>query len=107
MPDGKAKGLFSSDAICCLQVVYAPGYTCIGHRKPGYSRLGARDSMGDLGDRLKLGDVTVCPEIDKKFGRLTAGAQYEYIKREIFTGIGGQPPTDNSIVFTSLRYYPF
>ncbi|HZD29746.1 MAG TPA: hypothetical protein VE251_13765 [Xanthobacteraceae bacterium] len=40
-------------------------------------------------------------------GRVTVGAQYEYIKRKSFVGIGGDPSTDNNIVMTSLRYYPF
>jgi hypothetical protein len=38
---------------------------------------------------------------------LAVGAQYEYIKREVFTGLGGALSTDNNIVLTSLRYYPF
>lgn len=38
-------------------------------------------------------------------GRVAVGAQYEYIKREVFDGIGGAPATDNNIVLTSIRYY--
>jgi hypothetical protein len=38
---------------------------------------------------------------------VAVGAQYEYIKRESFVGIGGAPSTDDNIVLTSLRYYPF
>src|SRR6266446_279739 len=41
------------------------------------------------------------------YGRVTFGAQYEYIKRKSFDGIGGTPSTDNNIVMTSVRYYPF
>ena len=41
------------------------------------------------------------------YGRVAVGAQYEYIKREVFEGVGGAPSTDNNIVLTSLRYYPF
>jgi hypothetical protein len=40
-------------------------------------------------------------------GRVTVGAQYEYIKRKSFAGIGGDVSTDNNVVMTSLRYYPF
>jgi hypothetical protein len=39
--------------------------------------------------------------------RLTFGAKYAYIKREAFPGIGGSPTTDDSVVMTSIRYYPF
>jgi len=35
------------------------------------------------------------------------GAQYDYIRREAFEGIGGAPGTDNNIVLTSLRYFPW
>jgi hypothetical protein len=41
------------------------------------------------------------------YGRVTFGAQYEYIKKKSFAGIGGSPSTDNNIVMTSVRYYPF
>jgi hypothetical protein len=40
-------------------------------------------------------------------GRVTVGTQYEYIKRKSFAGIGGDVSTDNNVVMTSLRYYPF
>ncbi len=40
-------------------------------------------------------------------GRVALGAQYEYLKREAFNGVGGAPSTDDSVIYTSLRYYPF
>jgi hypothetical protein len=40
-------------------------------------------------------------------GRVTLGAQYEYLKREAFEGIGGAPSTDDNVFYTSIRYYPF
>jgi hypothetical protein len=40
-------------------------------------------------------------------GRLRVGAQYEFLRREAFEGIGGAPATDNNIFLTSLRYYPW
>jgi len=42
-----------------------------------------------------------------KWSAVAFGAQYEYIKRNAFAGIGGAPSTDNNIVMTSVRYYPF
>jgi hypothetical protein len=41
------------------------------------------------------------------FGRLQVGVQYSYTRRETFAGVGGAPSTAESMVFTSLRYYPF
>jgi hypothetical protein len=40
-------------------------------------------------------------------GRVALGAQYEYLKREAFEGVGGAPSTNDSVVYTSIRYYPF
>ena len=41
------------------------------------------------------------------YGRVAVGAQYAYVRKEAFEGIGGAPKTDNNIVMTSLRYYPW
>ena len=41
------------------------------------------------------------------YGMLQLGAQLSYTRRNIFSGIGGSPSTDDLIVFTSLRYAPF
>jgi hypothetical protein len=43
----------------------------------------------------------------RSYGRVAVGAEYEYIKREVFAGLGGAPSADNNIVLTSIRYYPF
>jgi hypothetical protein len=42
-----------------------------------------------------------------QYGRLAVGAQWEIIRRDSFTGIGGAPSTNENIVLTSLRWYPF
>lgn len=43
-----------------------------------------------------------------KFGSLRFGAQYSYIHLTAFAGTGGiKPTTDDSMIFTSIRYYPF
>jgi hypothetical protein len=39
------------------------------------------------------------------YGRFVLGMELEYLKRESFDGIGGAVSTDNTIGFTSLRYY--
>jgi hypothetical protein len=41
------------------------------------------------------------------FGIVRLGAQYSYTHRDIFSGIGGAPSTDDQMVFASFRYYPF
>ena len=43
-----------------------------------------------------------------RFGSFRFGAQYSYTKLESFAGANGaHAPTDDSMVFTSIRYYPF
>jgi hypothetical protein len=41
------------------------------------------------------------------YGTLQAGAEYTYIKRIAFAGMGGRPSTDDNLLFFSLRYLPF
>lgn len=41
------------------------------------------------------------------FGKLRGGAQYTYTQKEAFPGIGATPKGSDSMIFTSLRYYPF
>jgi hypothetical protein len=36
-----------------------------------------------------------------------AGVQYSYNQRLAFEGVGGAPKTDDSIVMSQIRYYPF
>ncbi len=41
------------------------------------------------------------------FGSARWGAQYEYIARNVYGGVGGGGTADNSILMTSFRFYPF
>jgi hypothetical protein len=44
------------------------------------------------------------------YGRVAAGAQWEYIQRKSFDtnpGLGGAVSTNDNVFLTSLRYYPF
>lgn len=41
------------------------------------------------------------------YGTMQVGAEYEYLKRFVFAGVGGAPSVDENIVMTSFRYYPF
>lgn len=60
---------------------------------------------GGVWDRVYQGD----------FGSLRVGLQYSYTQRELFAGSGGLPAgsaplgakTNDNILLTSLRYYPF
>jgi outer membrane murein-binding lipoprotein Lpp len=41
------------------------------------------------------------------YGTVKAGVQYSYNQRFAFQGVGGAPKTDDNIVMTQIRYYPF
>jgi hypothetical protein len=96
------------------------GATLFGYGNPGFSNAGCLvttpSSFGGatpancIANNKRLSEVTLgfWQNIYKgDYGRLAAGAQYAYIKREAFEGLGGKPSTDDNMFFTSLRYYPF
>ncbi len=66
--------------------------TCTGNTRPvRQATIGAWD--------------TIC---NGNYGQLRAGAQYSYTQRTGFSAtVGGAPKTDENVVLTSLRYYPF
>jgi hypothetical protein len=41
------------------------------------------------------------------YGAVKFGVQYSYNQRFAFAGVGGAPKTDDHIVMTQVRYYPF
>ena len=41
------------------------------------------------------------------YGTAEVGAEYEYIRRSIFSGVGGSRGTDENIALVSFRYLPF
>ena len=41
------------------------------------------------------------------YGTVKAGVQYSFNQRFAFQGVGGAPKTDDNIVMTRIRYYPF
>jgi hypothetical protein len=41
------------------------------------------------------------------YGRVATGLQYEYVRRKSFDGVPGPVSTNDNVVMSSLRYYPF
>jgi hypothetical protein len=81
--------------------------TCLVTTPSSFARTTPADCIAN---NRTLSDVTVGFWQDAykgAYGRVAFGAQYEYIKRKAFVGIGGDPSTDNNVVMTSVRYYPF
>jgi hypothetical protein len=98
-----------------------PGGALFGFGNPGFSNAGCTTTTSSsfgtgaapvncIANNRRLSDVTAgfWQNLYKgQYGRLAVGAQWEYIKRDSFTGIGGAPSTAENIVLTSLRWYPF
>ena len=96
------------------------GTTLFGLGNPGFSNATclvttpfsfAGNTPADcIANNKKLSEVTVgfWQNVYKgDYGRVAFGAQYEYIERFSFDGIGGAPTANNNVVMTSVRYYPF
>jgi hypothetical protein len=41
------------------------------------------------------------------YGKIRVGLEYSYTDRKAFDGVGGRPSTNDNMIFTSFRYYPF
>ncbi len=67
------------------------GFACTGNTKL------VRQITGGFWDDIYKG----------AFGRLAGGLQYSFTQKFAFAGVGGTPERNESIFFTSLRYYPF
>jgi hypothetical protein len=96
------------------------GTTLLGFGNPDFSNLGCETPTPSsfagatpsncIANNRRLTEVSVgfWQNIYKgDYGRVAVGGQYEYLKRDAFEGLGGAPSTDDNIVMTSLRYYPF
>lgn len=96
------------------------GTTLLGYGNPGFSNVGCTLATPSsfagttptncIANNRRLEEITVGfwqNLYNGVYGRVAAGAQYEYIRRQAFNGLGGAPSTDDNIVMTSLRWYPF
>jgi hypothetical protein len=96
------------------------GTTLLGWGNPGFSNIGCSivtpssfagaTPANCIANNRQLAELTLgfWQNLYKgDYGRVAVGGQYEYIRRKAFAGIGGAPSTDDNIVMTSLRYYPF
>jgi hypothetical protein len=87
------------------------GTTHLGLGNPQYNLAGCFIEGGTCSPNIhSSGEITAgfwWKLYTGKFGRAQFGAQYSYNRLAAFAGIGGKPVTDENMVFTSFRYYPF
>ena len=90
---------------------YNFGATHIGLGNPGYNLTGCAIENGTCSSNLQTLEQFATgfwwKAYQGKFGSFRLGMQYSYTHLSAFAGAGGRPTTDDSMVFTSIRYYPF
>lgn len=85
----------------------------IGYGNPNFNNTGCFSFSSTAGC---TGNIQTVQQInfgvwdnvyDGDFGRFRVGIQYSYTDLKAFSGVGGAPHTNDQMVFTSIRYYPF
>ena len=102
-----------------IEQAHARFFDNLGYGNPAFDNSGCTITTASsfssgttptcVADNRRLAELTVgfWQDLYKgHLGRITFGAQYAFIRREAFEGIGGAPATDNNVFYTSLRYYP-
>ena len=85
----------------------------IGYGNPNFTNTGcfsfssAASCTGNVGTVQQINFGAWDNMYDGDFGRFRVGLQYSYTDLKAFTGVGGAPHTNDQMVFTSIRYYPF
>jgi hypothetical protein len=85
-----------------------PAYDNSGCMTPTAESFATGTSATCVADNRRLFDVKAGfwqNLYNGPWGRLVFGVELEYLKRESFDGIGGAVSTDNTVGFTSIRYY--
>jgi hypothetical protein len=85
-----------------------PAYDNSGCMIPTAASFATGTSATCVADNKRLVDAKIgfWQDLYKgPYGRFVIGAELEYLKRTSFAGIGGVVSTDNTVGFTSLRYY--
>jgi hypothetical protein len=87
------------------------GTAHLGLGNPAYNLSGCSVEGGACSPNIRLSTEATAGFWWKlyqgRFGRFQFGAQYSYNHLMTFAGVGGKPDTDENMVFTSFRYYPF
>jgi hypothetical protein len=90
---------------------YNVGTTHLGLGNPGYNLAGCFVENGSCSPNIQTENQANAGfwwrAYQGKFGSFRFGMQYSYTHLASFQGTGGKPDTDDSMVFTSIRYYPF
>lgn len=84
-----------------------------GYGNPGYSNAGCLQELSTLSctaNTRSVSEITIggwWRFFKGRFGTVEAGTQLAYSRRQIWSGIGGDPHTSMSQIFFDFRYLPF
>jgi hypothetical protein len=87
--------------------------TNAGYGNPNFTNTGCfafTSTAGCTGNIQTTEQITVGfwdKMYNGSYGSFRIGLQYSYTYDKAFTGVGGAPHTDDNMIFTSFRYYPF
>ncbi len=91
---------------------YVVGASTLGLGSPTLNLSGCSVENGACSPNIQTADQIATGfwwrAYQGKFGSFRIGLQYSYTKLYSFVGVAGtRPTTDDSMLFTSIRYYPF
>ena len=92
---------------------YSIGKNNYGYGNPRYSNVGCDVELSTGTCTANTSGVvqgtigTWWKFLHGSYGTMQTGMQYSYTDKSIFSGVGGSPSTNESIVMFSFRYYPF
>jgi hypothetical protein len=113
-----AGGEFASSNYSFVKFAGTPfitaGLYSYGYGNPAYNNIGcnfegppALTCVGNIKDVRQITGGVWHNFYDGPAGKVRVGAQYSYTVKDSFQGVGGAYKGTESMIFTSLRYYPF
>ncbi len=89
--------------------------TAYGYGNPSYSNIGCEIELAPSTEPCTANTSGIVEGtvgayykfLHGSYGTMQVGAQYAYLHRSVFQGIGRTPQTDENTVLLSFRYYPF
>jgi hypothetical protein len=88
--------------------------TAFGYGNPNYLNTGC--NIEGTAPTTCIGNTRILKEVSAGFwdtfyagywGQARFGLQYSYVERDAFSGVGGAPRTNENMIFTSFRFFPF
>jgi hypothetical protein len=91
---------------------FSSGTVYNGYGNPNYDNTGCEieGASNCVGNNHRVAQATLGfwdRAYNGRFGKFQWGIQYSYTDRKAFVGNGAAPDAHDSMILTSIRYYPF